>query len=613
MSPRPVRPSSIATHGPVGPWVIPAVAVVAVLGSTVLWLVGGVATVRAGQPWPDVPWQWLAVLAVPLSPEGIGGTWPAADPSAVAAGTAVITGGLLLAAGLVVAVLAGNRPRADSPWPALAGRRDLQHLLLPQVRGRARQLRRSLSGTAPRRIAPADAGIALGTLDRTGRSGSGPLLLADQETSMLCLMAPRSGKTTALAIPTILAAPGAVVATSNKAELLATEPLRTGPGRRCWVFDPQSIAHRRQEWWWNPLREVRSIADAERLAGHFISTVEDKSKRDIWGPAATELLSALILAAAYSDRTLSDVYSWLADEQNPEPATILDTAVGDHGESFHVQAASLRGLTQAAPETRASVAFTARSGARCLRDGRITSWVCPPPAGPRRALPEFCPSDFVAGRDTLFCMSKESGGSAAPLVASLTDAVMRAGLAAAERLPGGRLDPPLTLVLDEAASIAPISDLPQKVSYTGSRGVLLVVILQTMAQARTVWGAEGAKILWDASVTKILGAGLDDPDLAESVSRLIGTHDVATTSHSSGSRQHGVQTSVRQQRILEAAQVRALPKGRALLLTTGAPPALIRLLPWYEGPQRKQIAEAAAAAEARIAADAAAAARRADL
>jgi hypothetical protein len=43
------------------------------------------------------------------------------------------------------------------------------------------------------------------------------------------------------------------------------------------------------------------------------------------------------------------------------------------------------------------------------------------------------------------------------------------------------------------------------------------------------------------------------------------------------------QTSVRRQRILDAAQVRALPRGTALLLATGTRPALIDLLFWYHG------------------------------
>ena len=46
---------------------------------------------------------------------------------------------------------------------------------------------------------------------------------------------------------------------------------------------------------------------------------------------------------------------------------------------------------------------------------------------------------------------------------------MRAAERRAERM-GGRLDPPLVVVLDEAANICRISDLPDLYSHLGSRG-----------------------------------------------------------------------------------------------------------------------------------------------
>ena len=58
------------------------------------------------------------------------------------------------------------------------------------------------------------------------------------------------------------------------------------------------------------------------------------------------------------------------------------------------------------------------------------------------------------------------------------------------------------------------------------------------------------------------------------------------------------QVSLRRQEILEAADIRALPPGTALLLATGARPALISLRPWYTGPDAPRITAAIARAEA---------------
>jgi len=49
-------------------------------------------------------------------------------------------------------------------------------------------------------------------------------------------------------------------------------------------------------------------------------------------------------------------------------------------------------------------------------------------------------------------------------------------------------------------------------------------------------------------------------------------------------------------RIILDPEIRALPKGTALLLATGARPALIRTLPWYTGPRAKAITAAGIAA-----------------
>jgi type IV secretory pathway TraG/TraD family ATPase VirD4 len=105
--------------------------------------------------------------------------------------------------------------------------------------------------------------------------------------------------------------------------------------------------------------------------------------------------------------------------------------------------------------------------------------------------------------------------------------------------------------------------------------------------------------LWSAATIKLIGAGIDDTRLAEDLSRLAGEHDVPTASTTrDGSGHSSWQTSTRRQRVMEAAQIRALPKGTALLLATGIPVTMIRLLPWYEGPRAAQLnADTAAATE----------------
>ena len=51
---------------------------------------------------------------------------------------------------------------------------------------------------------------------------------------------------------------------------------------------------------------------------------------------------------------------------------------------------------------------------------------------------------------------------------------------------------------------------------------------------------------------------------------------------------------------LPAAELRALPKGTALLLATGTRPALLSLLPWYDGPRAGAVASEVQTATAGI-------------
>jgi type IV secretory pathway TraG/TraD family ATPase VirD4 len=605
---RPVRPGG-AGSGQEAAWAVPTVGAVLLLVSAATWIGGTLAAFVTGAshaPARGAPFSLLLVIDV--ARDGTASRWPGVSPVLIWALTLALT----LLAAVPVTVLTvrwfARRPAADDPRRSLARVRDVAHLTLPQVTAGAARLRPSLAGRPAAEIAAGDVGLALGRLagGMARISGGGKVLYSSWEDVVLAYMAPRSGKTTALAIPAVLSAPGAVIATSNKADVwAATAALRAAEtGQRVWTFDPQRIAYAPQTWWWDPLADLTSVEEAERLAGHFVLTVEDDRSKDIWGPAAQELLAALMLAARCCGGTLHDVYDWLNDEANPVPVETL------RGAGYRGIAASLAGTQGSPAETRGSVYFTARVATTCLRNPDITAWITPPaqrvvpgPDGTPERVEQFRPAVLPTSRQTLYLLSKDGGGSAAPLVAALTDRVMRAATLAAEQA-GGRLDPPMVVVLDEAANICRIADLPQLYSHLGSRGIIPVTILQSHAQGVGVWGQTGMQALLGAATVKIVGSGIDDASFAEDLSRLIGDHDVTTLTLNTGDGRHSRSRSVRQQRILPAAAIRALPKGQALVWLTGSKVALVHTLPWYTGPHATDISTHIQAAETRLTATA---------
>jgi hypothetical protein len=609
---RPVLPG---TGGPGGgntvAWAVPAVGAALLLASAALWAGARLAATAQGDRVGRAPFSLLLVIQVLR--DGTESRWPGVSTALIwslTAGLGILTAGPILLAALV---WSARRPRADDPRPSMARRRDVAHLTLPAAARGATRLRPSLATIKPEDIDPADVGLALGRL-QTGtsrvsgtsvrsqkvRKDKGRVLYSSWEDVALAYMAPRSGKSTALAIPAVLSAPGAAVATSNKADVwAATAAIRAAEtSQRVWTFDPQHIAWAPRTWWWDPLADLSNVEEAERLAGHFVLTVDDERSKDIWGPAAQELLAALLLAAKACGGTMHDVYDWLNDEANPAPVETL------RGAGYRGIAASLAGTQGSPPETRGSVYFTARVAAKCLRNPEITAWITPPvtpvvtgPDGSGVRMEQFDAEVFPTSRQTLYLLSKDGGGSAAPLVAALTDRVMRAATLAAERV-GGRLDPPMVVVLDEAANICRIADLPQLYSHLGSRGVIPLTILQSHAQGVGVWGENGMRALLGAATVKLVGSGIDDASFAEDLSRLIGDHDVTTVTISTGDGRNSRSRSVRQQRILPAAAIRALPKGQALVWLTGAKVAMITTLPWYTGPRATELAAHVTAAEA---------------
>ncbi|MFF7702843.1 type IV secretory system conjugative DNA transfer family protein [Streptomyces lydicus] len=560
-------------------------------GGSLAWLFGNLTNAVVGSG----PWAAYHPEETLLHPERV---WPHLPQPALITGCYVLPA-LVLIAIAVVAAKVWLRFRGSPS--GLATRRDLEPLLPKQIAAKAIDLRPSLAGKKPKDVAPDDRGVLLGTLT-PGKAE----LRSSWEDVILAIMAPRSGKTSGLAIPAVLRAPGPVLLTSNKAArdaYTATVDARAAVGT-VWTLDPQQIAHAPQTMWWDILADARDLAGARRLAGHFVTaSVDESSAGDFWSTAAANTLTAFFLAAAQARRPITDVLAWLA---SPADRTAIDL-LQDAG--FDAVAAQLQGTVAGAVETRDGIFETARQYASCLLDPGIAAWVTPP--NRHAMVREFKPEPFATSKDTLYLLSKDGGGSASAIIAAVADAVMRAAVIQAER-DGGRLDAPLLAILDEAANVCKIADLPDLYSHLGSRGVIPMTILQSYQQGVRVWGQSGMDSLLSAATIKVIGSGMDDADFADKISRLGGDHDVRTVSVSTGESGKSTSVSMRQERVLPLDVLRAMPKGTAVLMATGIRLARIDLKPWYKGQGAKKLGAASAKATAAISERAAAKALRQD-
>ena len=408
---------------------------------------------------------------------------------------------------------------------------------------------------------------------------SGQMLYSGWENVCVDIWGPRTGKTTSRAIPGILAAPGAVLVTSNKRDVVdATRGVREQVGD-VWIFDPQAVAAHPATWWWNPLSYVTDEVKAQNLAEHFASGSREEGARTdaFFDSAAKDLLAAFLLAAAKDGQPITRVYRWLTRETDDEAVGILKDA------GYPQIAQNVDGIISAPDKQRGGVFGVARQMANCLTSAAVLKWVTPPEEGEVRE--EFNARDFVRGRNTLFLLSKEGAGTAGPLVTALTVAVVEAAEELAVAL-GGRLRLPMVAMLDEAANVCRWRELPNLYSHYGSRGIVICTILQSWSQGVVVWGREGMRKLWSAANIKVYGGGVSETEFLGELSQLIGDYVYSNVSVSS-SRQSGSSRSVdndRKDKILDVSDLAALPRGRAVVFASGAPATMVQTIPWYTGP-----------------------------
>jgi type IV secretory pathway TraG/TraD family ATPase VirD4 len=436
-------------------------------------------------------------------------------------------------------------------------------------------LRRYRTGTGPR----------IGRVVRGLVSVRRPTIRATNEDQIVVVAGPRTGKTTALAIPAAVEhAVGPLVVTSNKRDIYdAIVGLRTEVGQ-VWLFDPLGLASDGQpRWWWNPLRLARDIRGARRLAAIWAKEARDPGDTGhaFFDPESQELLAGMLLAAARGDRTMSQVYRWLTKIEDREPVEVLESA------GCELAAAGLEGRRTGEGQIAASLYAGARRLVPWLDDAKVLAWI-----EPGTASVELVPSRFAAGNETLVSLSQEGAKWATALVTALTASVLTDAEAIAAKRPGGRLEHPMLGVLDEAANVCRWKELPDLYSHYGSRGIVLMSIFQSWAQIGEAFGEQGAEKLWSAANVRIYGGGVSDTSFLQRLSDLVGSWSAPEWSRSTGAREVWYARSKRRQPIYDVATLAAMPPGRALVTLSAARPVLVKLQRWFDGPHAARIRRA---------------------
>lgn len=356
-----------------------------------------------------------------------------------------------------------------------------------------------------------------------GSGRRGPVW-AGAEQAVLVLGPPRSGKTSALVVPTVLGAEGAVLSTSTKPDVLtATAAARRARGP-CWVFDPSGTVRPPpgvEPVRWSPVRGCARWDDALLAAHAMVAATRGggghAERADHWSERAEALLAPLLHAAAIGGDELPAVLSWIDRRQSAPALRVLD----DTGAA--VAADLLAGIAATDVREQSGIWSTASGVLAAYRSDAARAMTVDPDFDARR----FCES---AG--TLYvCATGRQQALAAPLVVGLVSEVRSAAydMHARAVTTGGVRPTPVVLALDEVANIAPIPDLPSLVSEGGGQGLLTMACLQDLSQARVRWGPAADGFLSLFGTTVVL-PGIGDIRTLEALSALAGDEEVPTAS-----------------------------------------------------------------------------------
>jgi type IV secretory pathway TraG/TraD family ATPase VirD4 len=391
---------------------------------------------------------------------------------------------------------------------------------------------------------------------------------APAEHGVLLIGPPRSGKTSGVMVPSLLAHSGPVVCASTKPDVLsATSRARSGVGH-VWEFDPtgeRQLLGPGAQLRWSPVRSAKTwdgallMARAMVTGSHVGAGTTDSTH---WAKRASALLAPMLHAAALSAQGIEVVASWVLRHDLDAPMVVLERA------RAQLPAGVLAGLQNTEARERSSILSAAADALEAYSStGALTA----------AREPNFDASAFVHSRETIYIHAPaEQQALAAPLVCGLLSEI-RAATYTAHR--NGTLGSRLLFALDEAANIAPLADLPQIASEGGSQGLQFLACFQDLSQARARWG-QGADGFLTLFGTKLILPGVADQRTLESVSVALGEYDrqmVATGTTRAGGvfdpgpagfprKQTSKTVSTQRQRVLSPGEIAGIPAGEGLHL-----------------------------------------------
>lgn len=249
------------------------------------------------------------------------------------------------------------------------------------------------------------------------------------------------------------------------------------------VYDPGHLCDTPARLHWAPTTGCAQADRAAARAGALLAPVRPQARVDsATADIAETLLRCWLHAAAIDGRPFRQVHRWALGGNAHEPVRLLRT---------HPKAApGLAGLLESAltghPERREMAQELTVRAFGALSSVHVRE-ACTPNRADALALDSFADeggSLYVVGEAI---ETPRSGPGTMPLLTALAADVVEHGRRMAARSSDGRLDPPMTLVLDDIAAVAPLPRLPELLRSGQTQGLSTIALLRSPEQARSHW------------------------------------------------------------------------------------------------------------------------------
>ncbi|MFE6269213.1 type VI secretion protein [Streptomyces goshikiensis] len=271
----------------------------------------------------------------------------------------------------------------------------------------------------------------------------------------------------------------ALIVTSSPALWAETKDARAKLGPVL-LYDPSHLCDTPARMHWNPAAGCADRDTAAARAIALLAPVRPQARMDAAvADTAETLLRSWLQAAALDERPFKQLHRWAQGNNAQDPVRVLRT----HPQAAPGAAGELESALTAHPERREQAQDLTARALSCLSSIHIRE-ACNPNRTDALTL-----ASFVSEGGTLYVVGESledprAHPGAMPLLTALASSVVEHGRRVAARSSHGRLDPPLTLVLDDIAAVAPVPQLPELLE---DETLPLLALCRSREQARSRW------------------------------------------------------------------------------------------------------------------------------